>query len=165
MWTYKHLSHCKSGHTITTRSCNAKEIPKKIPILDLSIHRHGSFSLSLSCQFINAVFLCFWEVSGCLQKESSIHPAMDNMTSYGKLNSWIELNSGAKWIVIESHVHWVKPPPSPTPQKNQIPSWLWGKSQSFLSSEGNRYCTSMLLFPWQHCMLCSTTYYYFHRIF
>ncbi len=101
----------------------------------------------------------------CLQKESTIHPAMDNMTWYGKSNSWIELNSGANWIVIESHLHWVKPPPSPTPEKNHIPSWLWGKSQSFLSSEGNRYCTGMLLFPWQDCMLCSTTYYYFHRIF
>jgi hypothetical protein len=113
MWTYKQLSHRKSGHTITTRSCKAKEIP----ILDLLIHRHGSFTLSLSCQFINAVFLCFQEVSG--QKESTIHPAMDNMTWYGKSNSWIELNSGAKWIVIESHLHWVKPPPSPTPKKTK----------------------------------------------
>ncbi len=56
----------------------------------------------------------------CLQ-ESTIHPAMDNMTWYGKSNSWIELNSGANWIVIESHLHWVKPPPSPTPRKKPNP--------------------------------------------
>lgn len=155
MWTYKHLSHRKSGHTITTRSCNAKEIP----ILDLSIHRHGSFSLSLSCQFINAVFLCFREVSGVFRRSPpyiqqwTIWPDMGNQT--------VELN----WILELSELSSKATSSFPHPEKNQIPSWLWGKSQSFLSSEGNRYCTGMLLFPWQDCMICSTTYYYFHRIF
>lgn len=119
MWTYKHLSHCKSGHTITTRSCNAKEIPKKIPILDLSIHRHGSFSLSLSCQFINALFLCFREVSGVFRRSPpyiqqwTIWPDMGNQT--------VELN----WILELSECHW-KPSPlsqtSPFPHRRKKPN-------------------------------------------
>lgn len=115
MWTYKHLSHRKSGHTITTRSCNAREIPTKIPILDLLIHRHGSFSLSLSCQFINAVFLCFREVSGVFRRSPpyiqqwTIWPDMGNQTV--ELNWILELSElSSKAISTESNLPLLPPP-------------------------------------------------------